>query len=254
MRQPSVFVRELRPQEGAQLKRIARTAKQFARRQRAQILLASASGMSAPQIAAVVRSDENQVRRVIHEFNTLGMESLRPFVGGGRPRMIDQPTRDRVVAIALACPRCYGEPLGRWSLRRLRRYLPRRRIVRQLSVEGLRQILHAAGVSWQRTRTWKASPDPDYEAKGQPCAAPVPRRRDWPRGPSPRGGGLPGRVRPLEPAALARFGVGATRAALAHPGDLPPPPWRALPAGQLRRGRRPGGCPDRRGTLVAARG
>jgi transposase len=165
MRQPSVFVRELQPQEGAQLKRIARTAKQFARRQRAQILLASASGMSAPQIAAVVRTDKNQVRRVIHEFNTLGMESLRPFVGGGRPRVIDQPTRDRVVAIALACPRLYGEPLNRWSLRRLRRYLLRRRIVRQLSVEGLRQILHAAGVTWQRTRTWKTSPDPDYEAK-----------------------------------------------------------------------------------------
>jgi transposase len=165
MRQPSVFVRELQPQEGAQLKRIARTAKQFARRQRAQILLASASGMSAPQIAQVVRTDENQVRRVIHEFNMLGMESLRPFVGGGRPRVIDQPTRDRVVAIALACPRFYGVPLNRWSLRRLRRYLIRRKIIRQISVEGLRQILHTAGVTWQRTRTWKTSPDPDYEAK-----------------------------------------------------------------------------------------
>jgi transposase len=165
MRQPSVFVRELRPQEGAQLKRISRTATQFARRQRAQILLASASGMSASQIAQVVRTDQNQVRRVIHEFNTLGMESLRPFVAGGRPRMIDQPTRDRVVAIALACPRHYGEPLNRWSLRRLRRYLLRRRIVRQLSVEGLRQILHGAGVTFKRTRTWKTSPDPDYQAK-----------------------------------------------------------------------------------------
>jgi CRISPR/Cas system-associated endoribonuclease Cas2 len=85
MRQPSVFVRQLSPAEGAQLKRIARTAKQFARRQRAQILLASASGMSAPQIAAVVRSDENQVRRVVHEFNQQGMDSLRPFVGAGVP-------------------------------------------------------------------------------------------------------------------------------------------------------------------------
>jgi transposase len=160
MRQPSVFVRELRLQEGAQLKRIARTAKQFARRQRAQILLASSSGMSAPQIAAVVRTDENQVRRVIHEFNVLGMDSLRPRAGGGRPARIDQPTRDRVVAIALACPRAYGEPLNRWSLRRLRR-----RIVGHISVEGLRQVLRRAGASWQRTRTWKRSPDPDYEAK-----------------------------------------------------------------------------------------
>ena len=85
MRQPSVFVRELSPAEGGKLKRIARTAKQFARRQRAQILLASAAGMSAPQIAAVVRTDENQVRRVVHEFNQQGMDSLRPFVGAGVP-------------------------------------------------------------------------------------------------------------------------------------------------------------------------
>ena len=165
MRQPSVFVCELRPHEGVQLKRIARTAKQFARRQRAQILLASASGMSAPQIAAVVRTDENQVRRVIHEFNMLGMDSLRPRAGGGRPLTIDQPTRDRVVAIALACPCVHGEPLNRWSLRRLRRYLLRRRILGHISVEGLRQLLRRAGASWQRTRTWKTSPDPDYEAK-----------------------------------------------------------------------------------------
>jgi transposase len=165
MRQPSVFVRPLSPAEGAQLKRVARTAKQFARRQRAQILLASAAGMGAPQIAAVVRTDENQVRRVVHEFNQQGMDSLRPFAAGGRPRTIRQPTRDRIVAIAGACPRAYGVPLTRWSLRRLRRYLLRRKVVRQLSVEGLRQVLRAAGCSWQRTRTWKASPDPDYEAK-----------------------------------------------------------------------------------------
>jgi transposase len=167
VRQPSVFVRQLRPQEAGQLKRISRTAKQFARRQRAQILLASATGMSAPQIAAVVRTDENQVRRVIHEFNTLGFESLRPRRGGGRPQAIDQPTHDRIVAIALACPRSFGTPLNRWSLRRLRRYLIGRKIIRQISVEGLRQVLRRAGASWQRTRTWKTSPDPDYEAKAR---------------------------------------------------------------------------------------
>jgi len=167
MRQPSVFVRELGPQEGAQLKRIARTAKHFARRQRAQILLASASGMSAPQIAAVVGTDQNQVRRVIHEFNLLGLASLRPRVGGGRPRTIPQATRDRIVAIAGACPRSYGIPYTRWSLRPLRRYLLGRRIVPAISVEGLRQVLRAAGVTWQRTRTWKTSPDPDDEAKAR---------------------------------------------------------------------------------------
>ena len=56
-------------------------------------------------------------------------------------------TADRIVAIALACPRNDGVPLNRWSLRRLRRYLLRRRIVGRISVEGLRLVLRRAGVT-----------------------------------------------------------------------------------------------------------
>ncbi len=165
MRKPSVFVRQLGPEEGQRLQRVSRTSKRFATRQRAAILLASASEMSPAQIARALGTEENQVRRVIHEFNERGFDSLRPRVGGGRPRRVDQATRDRIVAIALARPRDAGEALTRWSLRRLRRHLIRRGICREISVEGLRQILRGAGLTYQRSRTWKASPDPDYEAK-----------------------------------------------------------------------------------------
>ncbi|MCA1678886.1 MAG: winged helix-turn-helix domain-containing protein [Actinobacteria bacterium] len=51
-----------------------------------------------------------------------------------------------------------------WSLKRLARYLRKQRIV-QVSSAHLGRILAQAGLSFQRTRTWKASPDPDYEAK-----------------------------------------------------------------------------------------
>jgi hypothetical protein len=85
MRQPSVFVRRLRPQEGAQLKRIARTAKQFARRQRAQTLLASASSMSARQLAAVVRTDETR-RAGSSASSTVGDAILAPSCRRGHDR------------------------------------------------------------------------------------------------------------------------------------------------------------------------
>ena len=64
-RPPSVFVRDLTPDEGQQLRSLSRRHKQFPIRQRAQILLASATGMAAPQIAQALMTDENQVRRVI---------------------------------------------------------------------------------------------------------------------------------------------------------------------------------------------
>jgi len=57
-----------------------------------------------------------------------------------------------------------GVAATRWSLVRLARYLAEQQIV-QVSPAHLGRILKAAGLSFQRTRTWKASPDPDYEAK-----------------------------------------------------------------------------------------
>jgi transposase len=103
------------------LRRISRQSKVFALRQRAQIILASDSEVAAAQIAQVLQTDENQVRRVIAEFNADGMESLRPPTGGGHPRRIDDATRERTRAIALARPGDLGEPGTRWSLSRLRR-------------------------------------------------------------------------------------------------------------------------------------
>lgn len=164
-RPASVFVRDLSPVEGEKLRRMSRQSKVFAIRQRAQILLASASAASAPQIAQVLQTDENQVRRVIAEFNADGMESLRPPTGGGRPRRIDDAAREEIRAVALARPCDLDEPGTRWSLTTLRRYLVRSKIVTAISKEHLRRTLVSLGITAQRTRTWKWSTDPLYEEK-----------------------------------------------------------------------------------------
>jgi hypothetical protein len=56
-RPPSVFVRDLSPEEGMRLRRISRQSKVFALRQRAQILLASDSMVAAVDIARVLQTD-----------------------------------------------------------------------------------------------------------------------------------------------------------------------------------------------------
>jgi hypothetical protein len=53
-----------------------------------------------------------------------------------------------------------------WSIRKLADYLntnPARPVT--IGRERLRQLLHHHGVSFQRTRTWKESADPDKDAK-----------------------------------------------------------------------------------------
>jgi len=163
MRPPEVFVRELAPHEGQRLKRLSKRAKHASTRQRASILLASNTLMSVPQIARMWMTDESHVRRVIHEFNERGFESLRPRFGGGRPRRISSDDEQRIVAVAGARPDALGVPYTRWSLSKLSRYLAGQGI--EVSPAQLGRILARNGISLQRTRSWKQSPDPDYEAK-----------------------------------------------------------------------------------------
>jgi transposase len=164
MRPPEVFVRPLAHGEAVTLKRRAKRAKHFSTRQRASILLASNTGMTAPEIARMWQTDESHVRKVIHEFNERGLDSLDPDYRGGRPRRITAEVRKRIVAVAGARPDTLGEPFTRWSLPKLAAYL-RTRGICEISPAHLGRVLAQAGLSFQRTRSWKASPDPDYEAK-----------------------------------------------------------------------------------------
>lgn len=163
MRPPEVFVRELAPHEGQRLKRLSKQSKVASTRQRASILLASATLMSAQQIARMWMTDESHVRKVIHDFNERGFESLRPRFRGGRPRRISSDDEQRIVALAGARPDTLGVPYTRWSLSKLSRYLRGQKI--EVSPAHLARILAGNGISLQRTRSWKQSPDPDYEAK-----------------------------------------------------------------------------------------
>lgn len=163
MRPPEVFVRELAPHEGQRLKRLSKQSRVASTRQRASILLASATLMSAPEIARMWMTDESHVRRVIHEFNEHGFESLRPRFGGGRPRRISIDDEQRIVAVAGARPSTLGVPCTRWSLAKLSVYLRGQGI--EVSPAHLGRILARNGISLQRSRSWKQSPDPEYAEK-----------------------------------------------------------------------------------------
>lgn len=166
MRPPEVFVRQLAHEEAVRLKRMSAKAEHQSTRIRAAILLASNVRMSVPEIARMWLTDDSHVRKVIHEFNERGFDSLDPDYRGGRPRRITAEQRQRLVAVAGARPDTQGVPLTRWSLDRLSDWLEQQNIV-IVSPAHLARLLAAAGLSFQRTRSWKASPDPDYEARAE---------------------------------------------------------------------------------------
>jgi transposase len=162
-----VRARRLTDQEGQRLQQIVRRGKHGSIRvRRAMIIMASASGTPAPAIARLVAADEDTVRDVIHLFNEKGLAALDPQWAGGRPRLISHDDVEFIVTAATTRPEKLGLPFTCWSLRKLAAYLAGN-TTREVRIgrERLRQILHARHISFQRTRTWKESADPDKDAK-----------------------------------------------------------------------------------------
>jgi transposase len=162
-----VRARRLTDAEGQQLTQIVRRGKHGSIRvRRAMIIMASSSGTPVPAIARLVAADEDTVRDVIHAFNQRGLAALDPQWAGGRPRLISDEDIEFIVATATTRPRKLERPFTRWSVRKLVAYLaehPDRPV--RISYERLRQLLRERRVSFQRTRTWKESTDPDKDAK-----------------------------------------------------------------------------------------
>ncbi len=160
-----VFVRPISDAEGRELQRLARRSRDAVIARRAAIVLCSAQGMSVPEITGTVFADAGHIRSVLKDFNERGFAALRPGKSPGRPRRIDAQTRERIVEIALSRPHDLGLPFTHWSLPKLRDHLIESGVVESISHEGVRQVLAERGVSFQRTKTWKQSSDPDFERK-----------------------------------------------------------------------------------------
>jgi transposase len=132
---------------------------------RAQMVLLSAQGMDVAQISKVAFTSPDRVRAVLHNFNTDGFESLYPRYTGGRPPTFTLPERREIKKVALSQPADHGLPFSTWSLAKLADYLVAEGVVEDISHEGLRVLLREEGVSFQVIKTFKASNDPDFEAK-----------------------------------------------------------------------------------------
>jgi transposase len=162
-----VRARRLSDHEGQVLTQIVRRGRgNSIRVRRATMIMASASGTPVAAIARLVAADEDTVRDVIHAFNTRGLAALDPQWAGGRPRLISDEDTAFIVTTATTRPEAAGCPFTHWSVRKLVAYLAHNRDRRiKLGRERLRQILREHHISFQRTRTWKESTDPDKDAK-----------------------------------------------------------------------------------------
>jgi transposase len=161
-----VQVRPLRPYEGQKLVRMLRQSQDAIAVRRAEIVMRSAQGESAPEIAQQLYFTADYVRKVIHAFNEQGLEVLKAkYINGGRPKKVQPEHESQLVELALTPPNLTGQPFTHWSLEKLRDVAVLRGLIPNLSLETVRQILKDYHISLQRTKTWKESTDPQFEEK-----------------------------------------------------------------------------------------
>jgi transposase len=161
----SLYVRSLTAEEGAELNNIARNGNDVKFARRAQVILSSDAGVKVKQIAQVMRYSDLQVRRIIHSFNEKGVDGIRPQYRGGRPPIFTEQQRRVVVELAESRPKDWGCPLSCWSLSQLQLVLIKKKRVPYISRPTIRMILREAGLTYQRTKTWKQSNDPQFDKK-----------------------------------------------------------------------------------------
>jgi transposase len=128
------------------------------------VLQAVDAKMTAPQIAKIVRQDEQTVRRWLKRFNQEGINGLYDEPKSGAPRRVTDAYRARLLVIVRQRPRSLEQPYSLWTLQRLVDFMAEETGLR-FSTETVRLILRDNDIVISRPQHKVSSPDPEYELK-----------------------------------------------------------------------------------------
>ena len=162
-----LFVRPLSEEERKTIEAECHSRDAFTLR-RCQIILASAQGQRASQIATMLLCCQQTVRNAIHAFEEKGLNSLIPQ--STRPLTVqplfDEVKKELLKALLHSHPRSWGKKRSTWTLRLLAEVCCEQGITAErVSLETCRQACCDLGVRWKRAKNWLSSPDPQYQLK-----------------------------------------------------------------------------------------
>lgn len=175
-------LRPLTEEERAMLLAVSRSRSEPAAHvERAKLVLAVADGASYTAAArSVGRRSNDAVADLVRRFNREGLPAIEPRHGGGATVQYGADERERVLREFCRTPERERDGTATWSLATLQRALRQAEDgLPTISTFVILQIIHDAGYSWQRDRTWCQTgevkrkrksgtvtvTDPDAEAK-----------------------------------------------------------------------------------------
>jgi transposase len=161
-----IRVPDLAPEQLAELEELYRSTRSVRLRTRAQmVLLGAERGLSAREIAEIVRTSEQTVRRWLKRYLLAeGVEGLSDAPQPGAPRKVTEAYRERLVQAVRRRPRSLGLPFSLWTLRRLADYMAEQTGIR-VEYETVRVHLKAVGIVLSPPQHTITSPDPEYALK-----------------------------------------------------------------------------------------
>ena len=163
----SLYVRPLLGDEEPLLQKSLKSRDSFSVR-RAQLILASARGVSVPELSRQTLFPRSTIRALIHQFNEQGLGALSR--GSHRPKssraLLDPSLCEQIAHLLHQSPRVWGQNSSLWSLKRLALVLHQQGSTPHVvSHETVRRALMRQGLSWKRAKHWITSPDPGYARK-----------------------------------------------------------------------------------------
>ncbi len=150
-------LRPLTDDEVAVLTKLSRSKSESATRvARASLILAVARGDDYQQAAeSIGRRSGDAVSHLVARFNAEGLTALDPRHGGGSAPIYDQAARERILREARRQPTPQADGTASWSLTTLQKALRSAPDgLPNVSTHTIGKVLHEAGASPQKTRSW----------------------------------------------------------------------------------------------------
>jgi transposase len=150
-------LRPLTPEERTKLTRLSRSqSAPAAEVDRARALLAIAEGTSYTAAADLVGRGHNEtISAWVSRFNREGLAAVRPHHGGGPRIRYGAQEQQRILAEWARAPQREQDGAATWSLSLLQKALRQAPDgLSRVSRFTIARILHEAGLSWQKSRTW----------------------------------------------------------------------------------------------------
>lgn len=161
---PPARYMQLTPAQDAALRHLYRRTDNADVRSRCQMILLSAQGHGAAEIAELTFFDQDTVLFWFDRYAADGLNGLQDRPRSGRPPKMTISSRDDLQQAVDQDPREAGHPFSVWTCGDLAHYLVQKGHLRVVA-ETIRRHLWALGFRMVRPVLSISSPDPDYAVK-----------------------------------------------------------------------------------------